>query len=524
MQSNFLILILALICIPSMVYILVLLLMMPAWLRGQEKFDPSRQRQTEVGCLYLLTTPFRLVFIYLWQLVIKPLVHLIIVLVGGVAAFVLQFNILARLIQWLFFSWIQFSDTLWNDSLNAENLFRKANVQAVYTARGFLEQILMQHASVQLLRQSLAFSAYDFLGISNAVPSVLAAIASDESRPLDERKMAINVLGSQGYRSLLLSIAKNQQRSGPIVRQAVEYLEMRSDWRGAQQAWIFLLEHKDPEIRLLAANHLKLDPGQKNRAAVCLRALFKDERVPLSIRIEAAAALGRVNLLADEEFDVLYEWMNTIPDQSERLHAAYVQANLRQNPNALGKLKRYTYEIEPNERLRNQSLEHQEKADDVERLRSLAIEYLGKLDQIEILRPLGRMEWVKSVHRLRIAEILYERGYILEAARNYLLLSQDINAPDSTRLTALNMAVNLFSGQSFGLDLAESLVDVLSKLGSDSEPSYNIRLDSARKLASLGLMDPARNILLVLAHSNAPEPGVRKLAVRELHRLSSLTV
>ena len=524
MQLNIFILILALICIPSTVYMLVLLLMMPAWLRGQENPAPNRQMRTEIGCLYLLTSPIRLFFLYIWQLIVHPLVRLTIILVGGMVAFILQFNLLARIGQWLFFAWINFSNTLWNDNINAESLFKKANIQAVSTARGFLEQILMQYASVQLLRQSLLFSAYDFFGIRNAVPSVLAAIASDESRPIEVRKNAVNVLGSQGYRSLLLSIAKNHQRSGAVVRQAVEYLELRSDWSGSRQAWNFLMEHIDPEIRLLAANHLKLDPNQKNRAAICLRSLYKDERVPLWARIDAAAALGRVNLLSDEEYEVLYEWMNTSPDAGERLHAAYILANLRQNPNALGKLKRYAYEIEPNERLRAQSMEQQEKADEVEQLRSQAIEYLGRLDQIEILRPLGRMEWVKSAHRLRIAEILSERGHILEAARNLLLLSQDTKAPTAVRQNALDKAVSVFGSQSFGLDLAESLVDVLSKLGSDSEPSYNIRFDAARKLASLGLVDPARNILLVLAHSSAPEPGIRKRAVRELHRLSSLTI
>jgi len=524
MQLNFIILILALICIPSIIYMLVLLLMVPAWLRGQEKLESSGQKQPEIGCLYLLTSPFRLIFLYMWQLVIKPLVHLTIFIGGGLAAFILQFNLLARLGQFLFFSWLQFSDTLWNDNINAENLFRTANVQAVYTARGFLEQILLQYASVPMLRQSLAFSAYDFLGISNAVPSVLAAIASDESRPLEDRKMAVNILGSQGYRSLLLSIAKNQQRSGAVVRQAVEYLEMRSDWRGAHQAWSFLMEHKDAEIRLLAANHLKLDPGQRNRAVICLRSIFVDERAPIWVRIEAEAALGRINMGAEDEYDILHEWMNTIPDNQERLHAAYILASLRQNSIAIGKLKRSAFEIEPNERLQNQSVEQKEKAEEVELLRRLAIDYLGRLDQIEILRPLGRMDWVKSAHRLRIAEILLERGHTLEAARTYIILAEDTKASDPTRENALDMAVSLFSGQSFGLEMAESLVDVLSKLGSDSEPSYTIRLDAARKLASLGLMDPARNILLVLAHTSPANPEIRKQAVRELHRLSSLTI
>jgi hypothetical protein len=523
MQINLIILILALICIPSLGYLLVLLLMMPAWLRGQENPDPNHPMRLEIGCLYLLTAPLRLLLLYLWQLIVQPLVRLALILAGGLAAFILQFNLLARISQWLFFGWVRFSERLWNDNLNAESIFRNSNARAVYKARGFLEQILMQHASVQLLKRSLLFSAYDFLGISHAVPTVLAAIACDESRSLDDRIAAVNVLGNQGYRSLLLSIAKNGQRSGAVVRQAAESLELRSDWRGAHQAWRVLMEHKDAEVRLLAANHIKLDPGLRNLAGICLRSILRDERIRLASRIEAAAALGRINLLAEEEYEFLYEWMNTAPDHAERLHAAFALANLRRNPNALGKLRRYTYEIEPNVRQRGQSLEQKQKADEVERLRSLAIEYLGRLDQTEILRPLGRMDWLNPAHRLRIAEILSERGYTLEAARNRLSLSQDIRAPASDRHNALHLAVNGLGSRSFGMEIADSLVDVLSRLGSDSEPCYSIRLEAARQLAALGLSDPARNILLVLAHGSNPEPTVRRQATRELRRLSSLT-
>ena len=159
----------------------------------------------------------------------------------------------------------------------------------------------------------------------------------------------------------------------------------------------------------------------------------------------------------------------------------------------------------------------------MEQLRSLAIDYLGRLNQVEILRPLGQMEWLKPVHRLKIANIMDERGHILEAARNRLLLSQDTKAPVSERLKALDLAVGVYGRQSFGLDLAESFIDVLSKLGSDSEPSSAIRMEAAHRLASLGMVDPARNILLVLAHSSNSDPAVRKKAGQELRKLSSLT-
>ena len=284
---------------PILVYGGIIFLMFPAWLKEQAKPGPKRALSTQMGCLYLLVAPFRLLGLYAWRFILQPGLHLVLIVMGGLATIVLRFGILMRSADFLADNWSEIADRLWQDNLNAEALFRTTTRQNEQRTRSNLEQLLMRYASVSLLNRSLLFSAYDVLGVSSAIPTVLAAIASDEERPISQRLGAVDVLRHHGFRSMLLKIAIDLRRDGQIVSRAVEALEMRQDWHAAEQAWKYLLDHREPDVRLLAANHLKFDPANQGEASASLRAMFNDERLPLHTRIEAAGALGRVDLFSE---------------------------------------------------------------------------------------------------------------------------------------------------------------------------------------------------------------------------------
>jgi len=404
-------------------------------------------------------------------------------------------NLLAEIVQGTLDNWYSLSDRLWRDNLNAEALFSASSKRSSERTRGFFEQLLMRFASVDMLNRGLQLAPYDFLGISQAIPSVLAALVQDEQRQVKERVQAIQVLSHHGYRSSLVMIAQDHQRAAEVVIMAVEALELHSDWHAADQAWDFLLEHLEPGVRLRAAN--------QGRSVTCLRALFRDETINLPERVEAAGALGRIQELSSDEFDTLVDWMNTAPVQTARLQAAYTIACLRRQPNALGKLRRYCYEYHHSDELR-----------------SLAIEYLGRLDRVDELRPLGRLSWVKPEQRLRVAEILREYGHNADAARSWLDLAQDENAPLLSRQAALRQVRSLYSGPAAAAIPPELLAEALTRLGSDGEPARLMRLEAARTLAQLGQVESARHIFLVLAHGSNPEAAVRRQAAQELRHLA----
>jgi hypothetical protein len=503
MLFDLIVIILACLCIPGFLFGGgLIVLMFPAWLRQLETPDPSRDVSPQMGCLYLLVGPFRLLSLYAWRFILQPVAYFILILVGGLIVLVMRFGILMRAVESTANAWADIADRLWQDNLNAEGIFRASSRQNTQRTRGFLERVLLRFAPVRLLNRSLLYTTYDFLGVSPAIPTVLAAIAQDEARPISERLNAVNVLSRHGYRPLLLNIAMDLRRDGEIVCQAVEALEMRLDWRAAEQAWVHLLEHIDPGVRLRAANHLKFDPAQVGKAVASLRLMYNDERLPFKTRLESAAALGRVNRLAEHDLETIREWMVSSPDQEARLHAAYTLACLQRDPAAFAKLRRYCYEY--------QHPDH---------LRRLAIDYLGRQDRFNDLRPLGHMEWIEPAIRLRVGEILFENGRAADAVRCWMAVAQDAKAPLRSRLEGLQSARRIYA-ESATIPPRDVLVDALSSLGSDVEPAPWMRFEAARTLLAVGEVDPARHILLILSQAATSEPALRRQAASELRRLS----
>lgn len=500
----------AVICLAALSVVLILALLiltLPAWLRELSKPASERSFAPATGCWYWLTGPFRLIFVGVNKWIVQPALRLTLLILGGFFFLFLRFGFIIRLVEFLAERWETLSDRLWQANLNTGALLRATTLQNAQQTLSLVEQLLMRFASVQSLNRLMRYATNNTLGVRTAISTVLTAIARDEGRPLHERLSAVNLLSQQGYRTLLLNIAQDQRRKGQVVCQAAEALELRLDWHAAEQAWNHLLDHIDPEVRLRAANHLKFIPAHQGKAGACLRTLFNDERLPLKNRIEAAASLGRVNLLSKQEEETLQEWMERAPDPEAQLHAAYTLACLRQIPAAFTKLRRYSYEYQI--------------ADD---LRALAIEYLGRLDRVNDLRPLSRLDWLDPGLRSRVGQILLENGHVADAIRCWLSLSQDVKTPLKIRLEALQRSRQIYREYKASIPPRDLLLEALATLGSEGEQALPMRLEAAQTLVELGEIDPARHILLVLAQARAAEPAIRRQASNALRRLSTHSI
>jgi HEAT repeat protein len=492
-----------------LVYIIGLVLLFPAWisnLRGSSHSVPLTPR---LGLLYFLAGPYFLVVNFFWRFFLHRLIQ-VTMLLGASLVMLFPFRTLVRASQAVVGATLSLSDFLWEENVNVENrLAAKAHQNNLFT-RNRIEQALMRFAYIPLLRKGNLARAHNFLNLGKAIPTVLAAIAQDKhQKDIKVRLAAIDMLGEEGYADELLVIVKDPQRQGEIVCHAAEALELRQEWQGrALEAWRFLLEHQDASTRLLAANHLKLSANlaARSKAITCLRSIVFDELVNSQLRIEAAAAVGRIGQMGSEEQIRLVDWMNESTNPADRLQAAFSLACLGSQPNALNKLRRYCYEYQH---------------DGVYRLQ--AIEYLGRLDRAHDLRPLSRMTWVAPEHRQRAAEIMCAHGHIEDAAKSWLELALDTNVPNQMRQAALHDSTQATISANRQAS-TRVLVDALAKLGSEGEPSRLVRLEAGRTMVLLGLKDQARQIFLVLSKGNHSETSVRREAARELHNLALQTL
>jgi hypothetical protein len=485
------------------VYILFFLLLLPGWLRRQAGMRDQEPLEFGDSLLYLLSGPYFVVVTLVWRFGLQWIFQ-ILVLFGGLIFAFFPFGMISRTIVSSYHAFTRFLDNLWDANLSTGQLLATSTRRNNLRTRSSIEWILTSIASIHLLRKGAVLKKFIPFGWGEAIPSVLAALAQDETQKLETRLKAVKQLSDEGSMNELVTIARNMQSSTKVITEAAEALETREEWQdAAYRTWLFLLGHNHPETRLLAAEHLKLQPAAQEKAVTCLRVLFRDESILRRLRIRAAAALSRINQLTNDENEVLLDWMNNSPDHSDRLFAAYSVACKRQVSNAFGKLRRYCYEYQHEDYLRLE-----------------AIEYLGRLDQANDLRPLSRLMWVNPDHRYRAAEILRENGHPIDAARSWLELAQDVRAPAATRQKAIQQACAVYLGLP-GSASRTLLEEALARLGSEGEPMRLVRLEAAHSMVKLQMLGPARQIFLVLSRSNNPETRIRQEAARALQRLTA---